>query len=278
MISTPQRITNRVSNVNTTRVGLVSQSVKNEAMSFANNLRRLRKARGITQEQLALAAGFPTQSRISNYESHGSSRREPSEADARAIAIALGVTIGELYEFTYARSGEGSREPASCDIRDGEPAPFLRPILAWNNPDDLPPDATVFLNKLDFYLSAGHGGPDPNAVEQTDKVTPFRADFCAAEGWTPKTHFTMRCIGESMEPTIQHGAPVVIATNELNIRSGRVYAVLIDGEPLLKRLDKLPGGRIRVRSDNSSPAYCAFEVDENELQVIGRAVWTPVKL
>jgi phage repressor protein C with HTH and peptisase S24 domain len=81
-----------------------------------------------------------------------------------------------------------------------------------------------------------------------------------------------------MEPTIQHGAPVVIATNEKGIRSGKIYAILLDGDPLLKRLDKLPGGRVRVRSDNTAPAYAPFDVDESALEVIGRAVWTPVRL
>lgn len=156
--------------------------------------------------------------------------------------------------------------------------PFLRPIFVWDDPRDLPAESTVFLKKLDFHLSAGHGGPDPDAIELTDKVTPFRADFAAQNGWTPRTHFTMRCTGESMEPTIQDNAPVVVATNDRNIRSGKIYAVLLDGEPLLKRLDKLPGGKIRVRSDNPAPAYEAFVVDQEELQVIGRAVWTPVML
>ncbi len=156
--------------------------------------------------------------------------------------------------------------------------PFLRPILVWDNPEDLPAESTVLLKKLDFYLSAGHGGPDPDAIEITDKVTPFRADFAAQNGWTPRTHFTMRCSGESMEPTIQDNAPVVIATNERSIRSGKIYAVLLDGDPLLKRLDKLPNGKVRVRSDNPAPAYEAFIVNHEEIQVIGRAVWTPVML
>jgi phage repressor protein C with HTH and peptisase S24 domain len=176
-------------------------------------------------------------------------------------------------------SSEGSDSAqATGVVREVDQRPYLRPITIWDNPEDLPPESTVFLKKLDFYLSAGHGGPDPDAVEHTDKVTPFRADFCAAEGWSARTHFTMRCQGESMEPTIQHGAPVVIATNDRAIRSGKVYAILLDGEPLLKRLDKLPGGKVRVRSDNTAPAYAAFDVEESALEVIGRAVWTPVRL
>lgn len=178
------------------------------------------------------------------------------------------------------------KEPPGGEIRQNWLAtidlppdqPFLRPILVWDDPKDLPPESTVFLKKLDFHLSAGNGGPDPDAIELTDKVTPFRADFAAAQGWSPRTHFTMRCSGESMEPTIQDAAPVVIATNERTIRSGKIYAILLDGEPLLKRLDKLPGGKLRVRSDNPAPAYEAFVVDEAEVQVIGRAVWTPVIL
>mgnify|MGYP002777404089 CR=1 FL=1 len=212
--------------------------------------------------------------------------RAISSKSAREIEFALGkpegwmdqpvMQPGDAYA-TLPKPGDALR--AAGMARDSEiAAPFLRPIMVWDNPSDLPPDSTVLLKKLDFYLSAGNGGPDPNAVEHTDKVLPFRADFCALEGWTPRTHFTMRCLGESMEPTIQSGAPVVIATDESAIRSGKIYAVLLDGEPLLKRLDKLPGGRVRVRSDNPAPAYAAFEVDEHALHVIGRAVWTPVKL
>jgi hypothetical protein len=159
---------------------------------------------------------------------------------------------------------------------------YLRPLTLWNNPADLPPDQYLFFPALEYYLSAGNGGPDPNTYNpysDADNRAAFRADFAANEGWHPKTHYTMRAKGESMEPTIQNGAPVVIATNDKFIRSGKIYAILIDGEPLLKRLDKLPGGVVRIRSDNSSnPAYAPFEVAEAAVEVIGRAVWTPLKL
>lgn len=189
--------------------------------------------------------------------------------------------VGEMWlqepsnAYAVAPSKWGSKSKGVEDVGQEH---RLRPIFVWDNPEDLPAESTVFLKKLDFYLSAGNGGPDPDAVEHSDKVMPFRADFCAAEGWSAHTHFMMRCQGESMEPTIQHGAPVVIATNDRVIRSGKIYALLLDGEPLLKRLDKLPGQRVRVRSDNPEPAYAAFEVPENALEVIGRAVWTPTKL
>lgn len=156
--------------------------------------------------------------------------------------------------------------------------PFLRPISVWNDPGDLPPESTVLLPKLDYYLSAGNGGPDPNAVERTDKSLPFSASWAKAQGWSPKTHYTMMAKGESMEPTIQDGAPVVIDTSSKGIRSGKVYAILVDGDPLLKRLVKLPGGRVQVQSDNPAKEYAPYEVAERDLEVIGRAVWTPTSL
>lgn len=159
-------------------------------------------------------------------------------------------------------------------------APFLRPISVWEDAADLPPDQYVFFPKLDHRWSCGTGGPDHSQIEQTDKTIPFTADWAKRMGWSPRTHFTMRAAGESMEPTIQDKAPVVIDTSEAgrNVRSGKVYAITVNGEPLLKRLDKLPGGRLRVRSDNQAPAYAAFEVADGDIEVIGRAVWTPVQL
>ncbi len=66
-------------------------------MSFASNLKALRQAKGLTQEQLAHACGWRGQSRVANYESTGKSGREPSEADIRALAAALEVTVAELF-------------------------------------------------------------------------------------------------------------------------------------------------------------------------------------
>lgn len=177
-------------------------------------------------------------------------------------------------------TGQGSPQLDTSGVPERKPTGYLRPITLWDDPSELPDDQFVFLPKLDYYLSAGHGGPDPAAVEQTDKLNPFRSDWAKAQGWSPRTHFTMRCKGDSMEPTIQDNAPVVIDTSSKGkrIQSGKVYAIVIDGEALLKRLDKLPGGVIRVRSDNTAPQYQPYEVPEAALEIVGRAVWTPVNL
>lgn len=200
-------------------------------------------------------------------------RERIGDPSRRLFQAKTGISVDWLND------GAGTMWLNRAAVREESDEAYLRPIQSWNDPGELPAEEFVFLPVLDYHLSAGRGGPDPNTVEKTDKAAAFRADFMASRNWSPRTHYTMRANGESMEPTIQDGAPVVIATNERMIKSGRIYAILIDGEPLLKRLDKLPGGFIRVRSDNTAnPEFTAFEVPEASIEVIGRAVWTPINL
>lgn len=62
-------------------------------MEFKDNLKALRLAASLSQEQLALQCGFNNQSRISNYE-NGS--RQPSMSDLIALARELGTSTDAL--------------------------------------------------------------------------------------------------------------------------------------------------------------------------------------
>lgn len=75
-------------------------------MPYPDAIKRLRNARNLTQEQLAMACGFPTQSRIANYER---GKREPSLADAALLAEALGVTQAEVLDLTYPAQSQPAR-------------------------------------------------------------------------------------------------------------------------------------------------------------------------
>jgi transcriptional regulator with XRE-family HTH domain len=61
---------------------------------FARNLRALREAAGITQEELALRVGTDV-SNISRYEA---AKRDPSVRTVARIAAGLGVDAGRLFE------------------------------------------------------------------------------------------------------------------------------------------------------------------------------------
>lgn len=63
------------------------------AETFAANLRRLRKQRGLTQEQLGLAAGMHMAD-VGAFETQG---REPRVSTIARLAEALDVDPGELF-------------------------------------------------------------------------------------------------------------------------------------------------------------------------------------
>lgn len=237
-----------------------------EDIAACDRLRPLWGARDkkrVTQDVVGELMGI-TQGGVSHYLNY---RSRLNYKAVVAFATALGIDPSAIRSDLP--------EQTMMDAR-----PFLRPISVWDEASDLPSDEFVFFPKLEYRWSCGSGGPDHDSVEATDKTLPFTTSWVQREGWSPKTHFTMRAAGDSMEPTIQDRAPVVIDISEAGraVRSGSIYAIKIDGEPLLKRLDKLPGGRLRVRADNPSPAFAAFEVDERNIEVVGRAVWTPVRL
>jgi transcriptional regulator with XRE-family HTH domain len=62
--------------------------------TFAANVRRVRRARGLSQERLALASGLNT-THVAKIER---SEREPGVRTVSKLTIALGVSADELFD------------------------------------------------------------------------------------------------------------------------------------------------------------------------------------
>lgn len=83
--------------------------------------------------------------------------------------------------------------------------------------------------------------------------------------------------GESMEPILSDGDVIMINRADDQPRRDGVYVLRIDDALLVKNLQRLPGGMIRVSGAN--PAYEPFSVHQNafgeggELRIVGRVVW-----
>jgi transcriptional regulator with XRE-family HTH domain len=129
---------------------------------------------------------------------------------------------------------------------------------------------------LDFALDP-RSTPSADAQAKAQQLR-FSQDFAKARGWTPHTHFLALAPTDGMAPTIERGAPVVVNISQTTVQSGRVHALLVDGDLVLARLDRLGPGRVRVRYDNPSPLYAPCEVADSDLHIIGRAVWTAAEL
>ena len=82
-------------------------------MSIGGNIKRIRKEKGLTQQQLADAAGVAINS-IRGYESEN---REPRRENLEAIACALGVTVKDLREDNPCRPNRVIRIRRSADAK-----------------------------------------------------------------------------------------------------------------------------------------------------------------
>ncbi len=80
--------------------------------------------------------------------------------------------------------------------------------------------------------------------------------------------------GDSMEGEINNGDAILINTADKKLNNG-IYVVRINGDLIVKRIQKLVGGVIRIISAN--PAYDSFDINLDNLptdfEAIGRVVW-----
>lgn len=148
----------------------------------------------------------------------------------------------------------------------------LRPILVWEHPDELPEGEYVFVPRLNIQLSTGHGREQIDVDLIKDKPQAFRADWIRELRLKPAGLASMRVTGDSMEPRLYSGDAVVVDTADTEVLDGKAYALWYDGGERIKRLFRLPGGGVRIVSDNRDK-YPSIDLSADQCQhvrIIGR--------
>jgi len=82
--------------------------------------------------------------------------------------------------------------------------------------------------------------------------------------------------GDSMQPTLGDGDLIMVNMAQNRLARDGIY-LLREGEDLMvKRLQRLPGGRFRMISDNpqyASTDYHALVLSDGTLTLVGRVIW-----
>lgn len=160
------------------------------------------------------------------------------------------------------------------------------PEVGQISPQDTPSNVNTHTQekhiKLPFYeISASAGVGLLAEVEERPKTISFEPYWLRNEiGVCPNNVFLMLVDGDSMQPTLKNGSMIMVNKDIDNLSDG-IYVMRYDNNLLVKRLQMLPGGIIRVKSDNSM--YDPWEItksqlDGEELALIGRVVWTGQKM
>ncbi|OZG41248.1 hypothetical protein CAK78_14340 [Aeromonas sp. A35_P] len=162
----------------------------------------------------------------------------------------------------------------------------------------LPPhmDDFIMVNDLSTVEAAAGAGSYVAEEESSGRMA-FRREWIEREGLNARALRIIRARGDSMEPTIQDGAPILVEAftyadddgNTRYLRNGRtpeeivrqdgIYVIQLHGRLLVKRLQLDLLGGLLVKSDNQ--AYDTLHIQANQIEdiaVIGRVVWTGRKL
>ncbi|NIX75422.1 S24 family peptidase [Microvirga terricola] len=82
--------------------------------------------------------------------------------------------------------------------------------------------------------------------------------------------------GDSMEPTLVDGEPILVDRSVRHVRTDSIYVLRIDAELLVKRLQRRLNGPISLISDN--PRYVTQHLTPQEMagvEIVGEVVWPP---
>lgn len=130
----------------------------------------------------------------------------------------------------------------------------------------------IYVPFVDVAASAGTGVLVRE--ESIESVIGFERSWLRARlKGNPAELSLIRVQGDSMSPTLEDGDLIFVERleGEDNSREG-IYIFQMDGDLLVKRLQRLPGSQVKVISDN--PRFPPFTVDladpANGLTIIGR--------
>lgn len=235
-------------------------------MGLGRNVGALIAARGLTVSEVARGIGLDGSQAL-----HVLIQRDSQKSQfASKLAGYFGVPLDRLLAEDF--------DPAGLAAKEERAGYGLAPVRTWEHETDLPPGEYAFIPRLDVHLSAGSGREHRDVQVEIEFVKSqpqaFRADWIRKMRLKPSKLAVMHVTGDSMEDRLHEGDAVVIDTSQTEIVDGKVYALWYDGGERVKRLYRLPGGGLVIRSDNESrhPPLTISAGDSTLVRIIGRVV------
>lgn len=144
-----------------------------------------------------------------------------------------------------------------------------------DNPEDASASKPIFVPVpiLDIKASCGNGYDNGDNVEILGNWN-MPLDFLKSLGVSPANAEILFSDNFSMFPTIRPGSHVMVNKADREVRIGKIYAINIGGEMLLKRIFNESGNWV-LRSDNPDKNEHPDRIlkPEELSQIYGRVIW-----
>lgn len=244
--------------------------------------KRKRRELQLSQEQLGDMLGI-TQSGVSMYLS---GKNALNLNVALKFAQALGVTIASFSPRLASEWAKMFRRNAAVAIPEKKEDEFIHlpgiepnaeiigELSLWDEDDDLDADEIEVPYYAEVEFAAGDGMTE--VIEIANRKLRFSKLTLRAAGVDPKSAAVARLRGRSMERLILDGAAIGFDTSDTSIFDGEIYTFNHSGMLRTKYLFRLPGGAVRIRSENTADypdEILTAEQWREEITMLGRVFW-----
>lgn len=196
---------------------------------------------------------------LDNYR-HG--RTEPRHSTLKAMAEHAEVPV-EFLGHDWA-------------FEDGE-IRFLSKDANYGGFSDLSPqgEAAPYLDMPDRIVIPGYDeirASGALATRSPDVLVAIPQTFMTKIEVDPVNLRILTASGDSMAPTILDGAPMFVDISDQRLQDGRIYAFDVEGEVLIRRIQRQPNGGIELLPDNTA-RYRSQSLEKDkilDLKVLGR--------
>lgn len=190
----------------------------------------------------------------------------------RLAMAGAGIQIGQgtLNNLAKGISGNTSTLRKLAAFAGMDADELMRPFAG-------PTEGFVEVARAGVKFSNGHGRVE--FLEDDRPPLSFRSDFLRKLGIAVGNAVVVDADGNSNEPTIKSGSVVLINRGDRERLNGKLFAFRVDGDLLIKRLERIDGVGILASADNPdfSPKTKVY-TNLSDFEVIGRAVWTGSEL
>jgi phage repressor protein C with HTH and peptisase S24 domain len=225
--------------------------------------------KGMTQEQLGAELNV-TKGNVSGWEN---GRHEPGYAQLLTIESVTG------YRLTPDTHPAGGIDyPPGVDIPAfSRVARAMEPIKTWEYDEVMPDGEYAMVPRLDVKLSGGHGHDGAQQLDfgfDDGELRAYSADWIRKRRLKPSKLRVLKATGRSMERTIFDGDDLLVDLGNTLIVDGAVYALWYEGSERVKRLFRIPGGGLRISSDNKDefPEIVLGPEYLGHVYIIGRVI------
>jgi len=221
-----------------------------------------------------------------NYDKKIKTLRSSLGLTQKDFASELSIPLSTLKKI---ESGISNGLSAVEQILNNEKFVYLANWFFDPNENDTPLSKEGSKSELKVFNSSGHinlpfyevkASAGDGLLVESEKQThliSFKPEWLNKEiGVNANDVFLMLVDGDSMYPTLKNGAMIMV-NKYFNGLSDGIYVLRHDSNLLVKRLQLLPAGIIKVISDNNM--YEPWEIKKdhingNEIELIGRVVWS----